>query len=76
MLEGRVFALRRWSPDGEEEVLCIHNVSGAPVSVRLPRTEASDANNWEGLVGPLMEPGRAGLQLGPYQTAWIAGPTE
>jgi hypothetical protein len=36
VLDERVFVVQRTSPDGNERALCLHNVSDAPVSLRLP----------------------------------------
>lgn len=55
-LDPRVFALIRTSPDGSERALCLHNVSGDRVTVRL------DGEAAELVPGP--------VELGPYEVSW------
>lgn len=62
-----VFALLRLSRDGIEQVLCLHNVSSQPQTVRLPKTR-------ESLVDLLTGQSWAGAQsieLAAYQVAWL-----
>lgn len=62
-----IFALLRRSPDGNEQVLCLHNTSDQPQIVRLPGVG-------EPGVDLLTGQSRAGLrdiELGGYQVCWL-----
>ncbi|MCC6802680.1 MAG: sugar phosphorylase, partial [Anaerolineae bacterium] len=58
----RIFALERVSPDGDERLLALHNVSGESVTVTLPEP---GINRLDGrhLQGEVM--------LAPYQFVWL-----
>lgn len=69
-LHPAVFALLRTAPDGSERVLCLHNVSGADVEVRLEPTTLSSIGTLQDLVGGgTLGSGRIALE--PYQTVWL-----
>jgi sucrose phosphorylase len=69
-----VLALRRKSPDGNERLLCLQNVSGdpQPVPAGLVRALENPQSPARDLVtGAFLDPA-APLQLSPYQTLWAA----
>lgn len=67
-----VFAVLRTAPDAGECVLCLHNVTDAPVTMILPR----DVNQrWRPLIGAgrVVASNADGLtiDLAPYEVAWL-----
>jgi sucrose phosphorylase len=72
---GGIFALLRLSPDGNQRVLCLHNVSDQTQPVtssfsdisRLPSQPFTDLITNETIRGPL----NGTLALKPYQTLWL-----
>ncbi len=70
-----VFALRRTSPDGDEHVLALTNVSSQPCTVEVPLEQAGVASaNWYDFVsgrGWSASGGRLTLALGPYDVLWL-----
>jgi len=73
-LDGRVFAVLRVPRAAGEPVLCLHNVSADPVSMRLPRRERFGAGCWVDLTdGTKPEPSARGasLTLGLYECRWL-----
>ncbi len=71
-----VFALLRSAPEGGDRVICLHNVSGQPKTVRLDARAA----HLEGVTGLTDLVGGAHLRpaettfeitLGPYQVSWL-----
>jgi glycosidase len=75
----RLFVVRRTSPDGHHRVLCVQNVTSAPVHARLPQSAlASDggaARSIRKLCGnaSAVSPGAAGVEvtLPPFAHAWV-----
>jgi hypothetical protein len=70
-----LFALLRTSVDGEEQVLCLHNVSARPVSVAGNLDEAVPGSVWTdlltGLRLTLNGSGDLCVELNAYQTLWL-----
>lgn len=64
-LHPQVFALERFSPDGESRVLALHNISGERVSVNLPEGRCGD------LVSGQQHEAAAELVLNPFQVCWL-----
>jgi glucosylglycerate phosphorylase len=64
----QVFALLRSSADGQDQVLCLHNVSGQSVQIaglQLFRNPVHD------LIGRIGLPDNTAVSLLPYQTVWL-----
>jgi glucosylglycerate phosphorylase len=75
-VDERVFAILRSAPDGSEEVLCLHNVSDAPVTLPFPR-QVPAVESWTRLFPP-PAPGElqvlhkpAQVELSPYEICWL-----
>lgn len=69
-LHPAVFALLRAAPDGSERVLCLHNVSGTDVEVRIEPRVLSSAGVLRDLVGGgTLSAGKITLEA--YQTVWL-----
>ena len=63
-LDERVFAIRRSSADGAQEILALTNVSNSSVPVELP------VSSWQRLLtGKTLEEPR--ITLEPYEVAWL-----
>ncbi|MBN1312928.1 MAG: DUF3459 domain-containing protein [Anaerolineae bacterium] len=62
-----IFALMRHAPGGNEQVLCLHNVSDRPQDVSLPKPEERLTDM---LAGQTWE-GEQSIELGPYQVCWL-----
>jgi glycosidase len=73
-----LFTLLRTSPDGQEHILCVHNVSDKAQSfqVDLVQLGVPHSENVEDLVFPARFPvdedGRLSLTVKPYQVLWLA----
>jgi hypothetical protein len=73
--DGRLFAVCRISPEKNEQVLCLHNVSAQPVSATSLVTAATSAPTWTdlltgrryGVCGPDTLP----VELTGFQTLWL-----
>jgi glycosidase len=69
-----LFALRRTSPDGRHQLLCLHNVSPQPVQLTLPPTGLPTN---QGQLTDLLTsstyplPATTTLTLAPYQVQWL-----
>ncbi|RPI31174.1 MAG: DUF3459 domain-containing protein [Chloroflexota bacterium] len=75
-LHPAIFALRRASPDGIDQLLCLVNVSpqAQPVQVDLNANGLSNQPEWKDAIGGKIYPtaGEAlSLQLEPYQAVWL-----
>jgi sucrose phosphorylase len=78
-LNPHVFALLRSAPEGEEHVLCLHNVSDQKLSVDLgPALGDMPAGDWYDLQerrsnAPPLRPGKSGssVELEPYAVRWL-----
>jgi sucrose phosphorylase len=62
-IQPAIFALERISPDRTSRVLCLHNVSGGPVSCSTGYASAEDL--FTGQAVPVSD-----LTLKPYQVLW------
>lgn len=64
-----VFALWRWTLDGETAVLCLHNVSNQPHAISIE----ADGAFTNLLDGRMIEAGNGRLQLtiAPYEVLWL-----
>ena len=75
-LDPAIFAVVRSAPDGSERVLCLHNVTGAPVEIAPDRVAQGlpDGATWRDvLTGQEFSTSSAGLTpaLAPYQVVWL-----
>jgi sucrose phosphorylase len=70
-LDGRVFGVLRRSEAGGDRVLCLHNVSGGSVPVKLGELPATvrDGERLLGLAGNRLTGGQ--LTLEPWETVWL-----
>jgi len=76
---GAIFALLRFSPDGSQRVLCLHNISDQPRSVPIDLKDIflSSVHPLQHplidlITDQLMESSSSGnLALQPYQTFWL-----
>jgi glycosidase len=72
-----LFTLLRTSPDGQEHILCVHNVSDREQSFQADLVELGvpHNDNVEDLVFPTRFPvgkdGQLGLTVKPYQVLWL-----
>ena len=66
--DDRVFALHRFSPDGERQALCLHNVSNQPVQLTIHL--ADDELGGSGRE-PLIPGRKLSVRLPPYEVHWI-----
>lgn len=73
-----VFGVWRSAPNGSEQVLCLHNVSGFRQQVELPLHEPSMAQQQFGCLTDLLSgqsfpvpSGSLKLDLAPYQVRWL-----
>jgi sucrose phosphorylase len=70
-----IFALLRLSPDGNQRVLCLHNISDRPQSVSLSMKNVLNASSVQlmDLITnrPMDAPLNNNLVLHPYQTLWL-----
>lgn len=67
-----VFAILRISPDKQERVLCLHNLSGQTVMVDPARISSSDQPFTRELIHKAQAPFEDGqLSLQPYQSLWL-----
>ena len=70
-----VFALLRFSPEGSERVLCLHNISDQPQKVRIESREIFGL--FSGVLIDLITGHRLDdllndmVALQPYQTLWL-----
>ena len=70
-LHPALFALLRTAPDGGEQVLCLHNVSGEEVEVRLEKGILPASGTLRDLVsGGVVNSERIALEA--YQTTWLS----
>ena len=75
-LHPAIFALRRTSPEGDEGLLCLHNVSGAPVTLEIELSAVLGAQGmaWRDLLsGRTYTADRrmVRLTIAPYQVMWL-----
>ena len=75
----RLFVLWRYSPDGRDRVLCVHNVSAAPVETHLPigAGERMDRDAANPLFAPegavrMPHPSVLSISLPAWSVAWIS----
>ena len=74
-----LFTLVRTSPDGDDKILCIHNVSDAeqPFSANLASLPFPRSGQVRDLITgatfPANGSGDLSLQVAPYQVLWLAG---
>ncbi|MBI3850549.1 MAG: sugar phosphorylase [Verrucomicrobia bacterium] len=70
----RVFAVIRVSPDGEERVLCLHNVANETVQCRFELPGAGSEDSLTALLGEqsfeFTVGGSASTELSAYQVVW------
>ncbi|MFQ5576796.1 MAG: sugar phosphorylase, partial [Anaerolineae bacterium] len=67
-----VFALRRTSPAGNEQVLCLHNMSARPQTFPGPASFLPPAARLTDLLSGRTLRGTRPLRLAPYQVRWLA----
>lgn len=71
-----IFSLVRISPDEQERVLCLHNISAQPQQFEISVAELSAGETWRDLFsgkavtthGQVLR-----LNLGPYEVKWLVG---
>lgn len=63
----RIFALMRFDPQSERDVLCLHNFSDQEVAMHLP--DSSD--RWDDLLFPDQKIPKGYVRLLPFQHRWI-----
>lgn len=71
-----VFCLLRLSPDGQERVLCLHNISAQPQPYEINVLQLTMARKWRDLFSGesvTVEDQTLRLTLGPYEVKWLAG---
>ncbi len=73
-----IFALCRTAPQGDEWLLCLHNVSNAPVDLMLDLTTllGSGPAAWHDLLSSArhtVEEGQLRLTIAPYAVLWLHG---
>ncbi len=74
-IDGRVFAVRRISPGGEQGLLCLQNISTQKVTLPLNQLDLPqlDGHPVDLVANVLISPHEDDhLKLHPYQTIWIA----
>ncbi len=72
-----LFALLRTSPDGQERVLCLHNVSARPQTVTLADRFLPNPESWQDLFTGETVPvvkGQLTLELETYGVKWLVKP--
>jgi sucrose phosphorylase len=78
-VDHRVFTVVRFAQEGGSAVLCLTNVSGDPVAVSVPRSEAGiGAGALTDLIEgePIDADGNVELTLEPYAVRWLLGHAE
>jgi len=75
-LDPAIFAVVRSAPDGSERVLCLHNVTGAPVAISLEMAAngLADVAIWRDVLSEQkFSASSTGLTpaLAPYQVVWL-----
>jgi glucosylglycerate phosphorylase len=73
-VDDRVFAVLRWTHDGTQRVLALHNVAAAKVAMKVPRDLlATSATDWRDVVSgrELHAEGALEVSLDPYEVAWF-----
>jgi sucrose phosphorylase len=64
-----VVALARFALQGEQRVLCLHEITGEPISLSLPLVDRMAVTGVDRLSGERIAGDR--ITMGPYQTRWI-----
>ncbi|GIK39496.1 MAG: sucrose phosphorylase [Chloroflexota bacterium] len=70
-----LFCLRRTAPDGQSQVLCLHNISAQPQSFAAKTAELSSEGDLRDLLsGEVVatEGQTLRVSLGPYEVKWLA----
>jgi glucosylglycerate phosphorylase len=74
-LSSGVFAVVRISPEGDDRILALTNVTGKKIRLKIPLTDVgTDAGVWLDLVSETRREARGGaleIPLDPYQVAWL-----
>jgi len=69
------FAVVRISPEGDDRILALTNVTGRPIRLKVPLADVeTDAGVWLDLVSETQREARGGaleIPLEPYQVAWL-----
>lgn len=74
-LHRRVFSLLRISPDGQERILCLTNVSQESCTLTASAAQLGKAGTWRDVLNGASFPADAkglSLELEPYQVLWLA----
>jgi sucrose phosphorylase len=66
-----IFALLRTSPDGQERLVCLHNVTRRDQQVALDLASLGGGTALDLLGGERLPEGRSTIHLQPYQVYWI-----
>src|SRR5438445_6223423 len=76
--DSRVFAVLRTAATGRDRVLCLHNVTNEPVTVRITTANVASAEVWTEMLCPRPYPvsanGTISVTLRPYEVNWMAAP--
>ena len=64
-----LFVFSRSSPEGREQILCVHSVSGQPQALRLPAGAA--LTDLVGGASYQAGPGGLAVDVAPYQVLWL-----
>ncbi len=70
-LHPAVFALLRTSPQGDEQVLALTNVSGEPVTVDLSGVALDDVRAFHDVLSGRQVSAGEALRLEPYDVLWL-----
>jgi glycosidase len=70
-LNPAVFALLRTSPDGNEQIVALHNLANAPVTISLKKKPLASVGYYTDLIANRPVQADAELCLGPYQVMWL-----
>jgi sucrose phosphorylase len=70
-LDPAVFALLRTSLDGGEQIVALHNVANAPITIRLKNIPRDSVARYTDLITGTSLQVDADLRLSPYQVAWL-----
>jgi len=72
----RVFAVMRIAANGEDWVLCLHNVTNAPATLEVMMPSAATASVWREMLQDRLHSvpanGTTRLMLRPYEVNWLA----
>ena len=75
MISPDIFAVLRISPDGDQHILALTNVTGRVCQIGIFLSELGvEHNHWYDLVGKrgwIAKDGKLGVTLQPYDVCWL-----